>query len=62
MMILGYGVLLCGLLLLIVFLVIIFCKVGFIFWKKNIKKNFLLNELFFFDVFYYINERNFILL
>nr|YP_010433020.1 cytochrome c biogenesis protein [Cremolobus chilensis]USW06570.1 cytochrome c biogenesis protein [Cremolobus chilensis] len=62
MMILGYGALLCGSLLSIALLVITFRKVGPIFWKKNIKKNFLLNELFSFDVLYYINERNSILL
>nr|YP_010895480.1 cytochrome c biogenesis protein [Barbarea vulgaris]WJZ19303.1 cytochrome c biogenesis protein [Barbarea vulgaris] len=62
MMILGYGALLCGSLLSIALLVITFRKVGPTFWKKNIKKNFLLNELFSFDVFYYINERNSILL
>nr|YP_010635410.1 cytochrome c heme attachment protein [Rorippa sinuata]WBQ45857.1 cytochrome c heme attachment protein [Rorippa sinuata] len=62
MMILGYGALLCGSLVSIALLVITFRKVGPTFWKKNIKKNFLLNELFSFDVFYYINERNSILL
>nr|YP_010895650.1 cytochrome c biogenesis protein [Capsella orientalis]WJZ19641.1 cytochrome c biogenesis protein [Capsella orientalis] len=62
MMILGYGALLCGSLLSIALLVITFRKVGPTFWKKNIKKNFLLNELFSFDVLYYINERNSILL
>nr|YP_009356746.1 cytochrome c biogenesis protein [Arabidopsis halleri]AQV10913.1 cytochrome c biogenesis protein [Arabidopsis halleri]CZF90261.1 ycf5 [Arabidopsis halleri subsp. gemmifera]CZF91026.1 ycf5 [Arabidopsis kamchatica subsp. kamchatica] len=60
MMILGYGALLCGSLLSIALLVIIFRKVGPTFWKKK-KKN-LLNELFSFDVLYYINERNSILL
>nr|QKK48618.1 cytochrome c biogenesis protein [Ricotia lunaria] len=62
MMILGYGALLCGSLLSIARLVITFHKVGPTFWKKNIKKNNLLNELFSFDVRYYINERNSILL
>nr|QHN89861.1 cytochrome c heme attachment protein [Erysimum cheiranthoides] len=62
MMILGYGALLCGSLLSIALLVITFRKVGPTFWKKNIKKNFLLNELFSFDVLYYINERNSIVL
>nr|YP_001123513.1 cytochrome c biogenesis protein [Crucihimalaya wallichii]A4QKY3.1 RecName: Full=Cytochrome c biogenesis protein CcsA [Crucihimalaya wallichii]BAF50338.1 hypothetical protein [Crucihimalaya wallichii] len=62
LMILGYGALLCGSLLSIALLVITFRKVGPTFWKKNIKKNFLLNELFSFDVLYYINERNSILL
>ena len=62
MMILGYGALLCGSLLSIALLVITFRKVGPTFWKKNIKNNFLLNELFSFDVLYYINERNSILL
>nr|UKP89660.1 cytochrome c biogenesis protein [Pulvinatusia xuegulaensis] len=62
LMILGYGALLCGSLLSIALLVITFRKVGPTFWKKNIKKNFLLNELFSFDVLYYINERNYILL
>nr|YP_009892942.1 cytochrome c biogenesis protein [Clausia aprica]QKK39315.1 cytochrome c biogenesis protein [Clausia aprica] len=62
MMILGYGALLCGSLLSIALLVITFHKVGPTFWKKNIKKNNLLNELFSFDVLYYINERNSILL
>nr|YP_009894328.1 cytochrome c biogenesis protein [Cremolobus peruvianus]QKK40701.1 cytochrome c biogenesis protein [Cremolobus peruvianus] len=62
MMILGYGALLCGSLLSIALLVITFRKVGPIFCKKNIKKKFLLNELFSFDVLYYINERNYILL
>nr|YP_010591257.1 hypothetical protein PEX22_pgp017 [Irenepharsus magicus]WAB51316.1 hypothetical protein [Irenepharsus magicus] len=64
MMILGYGALLCGSLLSIALLVITFRKVGPTFWKNNIKKNFLLNvnELFSFDVLYYINERNSILL
>nr|YP_010591081.1 hypothetical protein PEX63_pgp017 [Geococcus pusillus]WAB50788.1 hypothetical protein [Geococcus pusillus] len=62
MMILGYGALLCGSLLSIALLVITFRKVGPTFLKKNIKKNFLLNELFSFDVLYYINERNSILL
>nr|ANH20919.1 cytochrome c heme attachment protein [Arabidopsis halleri subsp. gemmifera] len=62
MMILGYGALLCGSLLSIALLVIIFRKVGPTFWKKKKKKNFLLNELFSFDVLYYINERNSILL
>nr|YP_009893029.1 cytochrome c biogenesis protein [Cardamine bulbifera]QKK39402.1 cytochrome c biogenesis protein [Cardamine bulbifera]UNZ97705.1 cytochrome c heme attachment protein [Cardamine bulbifera]UNZ98215.1 cytochrome c heme attachment protein [Cardamine bulbifera] len=62
MMILGYGALLCGSLLSMALLVITFRKVGPTFWKKNIKKKFLLNELFSFDVFYYINERNSILL
>nr|QKK49573.1 cytochrome c biogenesis protein [Streptanthus cooperi] len=62
MMILGYGALLCGSLLSIALLVITFRKVGSTFWKKNMKKNFLLNELFSFDVLYYINERNSILL
>nr|YP_009258302.1 ycf5 [Arabidopsis umezawana]CZF95106.1 ycf5 [Arabidopsis umezawana] len=60
MMILGYGALLCGSLLSIALLVIIFRKVGPTFWKK--KKKILLNELFSFDVLYYINERNSILL
>nr|YP_009896232.1 cytochrome c biogenesis protein [Fourraea alpina]QKK42779.1 cytochrome c biogenesis protein [Fourraea alpina] len=62
MMILGYGALLCGSLLSIALLVITFRKVGSTFWKKNMKKKFLLNELFSFDVLYYINERNSILL
>nr|YP_009894241.1 cytochrome c biogenesis protein [Cardamine pentaphyllos]QKK40614.1 cytochrome c biogenesis protein [Cardamine pentaphyllos]UHY41709.1 cytochrome c heme attachment protein [Cardamine pentaphyllos] len=62
MMILGYGALLCGSLLSMALLVITFRKVGPTFLKKNKKKNFLLNELFSFDVFYYINERNSILL
>lgn len=62
MMILGYGALLCGSLLSIALLVITFRKVGPTFWKKNIKKKILLNELFSFDVLYYINERNSILL
>nr|YP_010896418.1 cytochrome c biogenesis protein [Erysimum flavum]WJZ20496.1 cytochrome c biogenesis protein [Erysimum flavum] len=62
MMILGYGALLCGSLLSIALLVITFRKVGPTFCKKNIKKNFLLNELFSFDVLYYINERNSIVL
>nr|YP_010897025.1 cytochrome c biogenesis protein [Goldbachia sabulosa]WJZ21103.1 cytochrome c biogenesis protein [Goldbachia sabulosa] len=62
MMILGYGALLCGSLLSIALLVITFRKVGPTFWKKNIKKHFLLNELFSFDLLYYINERNSVLL
>nr|YP_009342556.1 cytochrome c biogenesis protein [Orychophragmus diffusus]APS85215.1 cytochrome c biogenesis protein [Orychophragmus diffusus] len=62
MMILGYGALLCGSLLSIALLVITFRKVRSIFWKNNMKKKFLLNELFSFDVLYYINERNSILL
>nr|QKK48273.1 cytochrome c biogenesis protein [Pseudoarabidopsis toxophylla] len=62
MMILGYGALLCGSLLSIALLVITFRKVGPTFLKKNIKKNFLVNELSSFDVLYYINERNSILL
>nr|SOG99834.1 ycf5 [Arabidopsis lyrata subsp. petraea] len=62
MMILGYGALLCGSLLSIALLVITFRKVGPTFLKKKKKKNFLLNELFSFDVLYYINERNSILL
>nr|WFF49569.1 cytochrome c biogenesis protein [Lepidium apetalum]WFF49653.1 cytochrome c biogenesis protein [Lepidium apetalum] len=62
MMILGYGALLCGSLLSIALLVITFRKVRPTFWKKNIKKKNLLNELFSFDVLYYINERNSILL
>nr|YP_009895022.1 cytochrome c biogenesis protein [Dipoma iberideum]QKK41482.1 cytochrome c biogenesis protein [Dipoma iberideum] len=62
MMILGYGALLCGSLLSIALLVITFRKVRPTFWKKNIKKQFLLNEFFSFDVLYYINERNSILL
>nr|QKK47324.1 cytochrome c biogenesis protein [Phoenicaulis cheiranthoides] len=62
MMILGYGALLCGSLLSIALLVITFRNVGPTFWKKNIKKKKLLNELFSFDVLYYINERNSILL
>nr|YP_009899315.1 cytochrome c biogenesis protein [Myagrum perfoliatum]QKK46123.1 cytochrome c biogenesis protein [Myagrum perfoliatum] len=62
MMILGYGALLCGSLLSIALLVITFRKVGSTFWKKNMKKKMLLNELFSFDVLYYINERNSILL
>nr|CZF90091.1 ycf5 [Arabidopsis croatica] len=61
MMILGYGALLCGSLLSIALLVITFRKVGPTFWKKK-KKKILLNELFSFDVLYYINERNSILL
>nr|QKG03533.1 cytochrome c biogenesis protein [Erysimum teretifolium]QKG03873.1 cytochrome c biogenesis protein [Erysimum teretifolium] len=62
MMILGYGALLCGSLLSIALLVITFRKVGPTFWKKNITKKILLNELFSFDVLYYINERNSIVL
>nr|YP_010323375.1 cytochrome c biogenesis protein [Dendroarabis fruticulosa]UKP88559.1 cytochrome c biogenesis protein [Dendroarabis fruticulosa] len=62
MMILGYGALLCGSLLSIALLVIKFRKTGPTFWNKNIKKNNLLNELFYFDVLYYINEKNSILL
>nr|QKK51652.1 cytochrome c biogenesis protein [Plagioloba crenulata] len=62
MMILGYGALLCGSLLSIALLVITFRKVGPTFWKKNSQKKKLLNELFSFDVLYYINERNSILL
>jgi len=62
MMILGYGALLCGSLLSIALLVITFRKVGSTFWKNNIKTKFLLNELFSFDVLYYINKRNSILL
>nr|QKG03788.1 cytochrome c biogenesis protein [Erysimum teretifolium] len=62
MMILGYGALLCGSLLSIALLVIAFRKVGPTFWKKNITKKILLNELFSFDVLYYINERNSIVL
>nr|CZF89071.1 ycf5 [Arabidopsis arenosa] len=62
MMILGYGALLCGSLLSIALLVITFRKVGPTFWKKKKTKKFLLNELFSFDVLYYINERNSILL
>ena len=62
MMILGYGALLCGSLLSMALLVITFRKVGPDFWKKNIKNNSLLNKLFSFDVFYYLNERNSFLL
>nr|QJF68794.1 cytochrome c heme attachment protein [Cakile maritima] len=62
MMILGYGALLCGSLLSIALLVITFRKVGYTFWKNNMKTKFLLNELFSFDVLYYINEKNSILL
>lgn len=62
MMILGYGALLCGSLLSIALLVITFRKAGPTFLKKNSKKKKLLNELFSFDVLYYINERNSILL
>lgn len=62
MMILGYGALLCGSLLSIALLVITFRKIGPTFWKKNSKKKKLLNELFSFDVLYYITERNSILL
>nr|YP_010589853.1 hypothetical protein PEX89_pgp017 [Menkea sphaerocarpa]WAB48680.1 hypothetical protein [Menkea sphaerocarpa] len=62
MMILGYGALLCGSLLSIALLVITFRKVGPTFWKPNITKKNLLNELFSFDILYYINERNSILL
>nr|YP_010590555.1 hypothetical protein PEW08_pgp017 [Arabidella chrysodema]WAB50086.1 hypothetical protein [Arabidella chrysodema]WAB51579.1 hypothetical protein [Arabidella chrysodema] len=62
MMILGYGALLCGSLLSIALLVITFRKVGPTFWKPNITKKILLNELFSFDILYYINERNSILL
>nr|YP_009894761.1 cytochrome c biogenesis protein [Draba aizoides]QKK41221.1 cytochrome c biogenesis protein [Draba aizoides] len=63
MMILGYGALLCGSLLSIALLVITFRKVVPTFWNENIKtKNLLFNELFYFDVPYYINERNSILL
>lgn len=59
MMILGYGALLCGSLLSIALLVITFRKVVPTFWNEDIKtKNLLFNELFYFDVFYYINERN----
>nr|QKK51219.1 cytochrome c biogenesis protein [Teesdalia nudicaulis] len=46
----------------IALLVITFRKVEPTFWKNNIKKNFLLNELFSFDVLYDINERNSFLL
>nr|YP_009899145.1 cytochrome c biogenesis protein [Matthiola ovatifolia]QKK45953.1 cytochrome c biogenesis protein [Matthiola ovatifolia] len=62
MMILGYGALLCGSLLSIALLVITFRNVSPTFWKKKKKKNNLLNQLFSFDVLYYINERNSILL
>nr|YP_001123864.1 cytochrome c biogenesis protein [Nasturtium officinale]A4QLY4.1 RecName: Full=Cytochrome c biogenesis protein CcsA [Nasturtium officinale]QDE52654.1 cytochrome c biogenesis protein [Nasturtium officinale]WDA91233.1 cytochrome c heme attachment protein [Nasturtium officinale]BAF50689.1 hypothetical protein [Nasturtium officinale] len=62
MMILGYGALLCGSLLSMALLVITFRKVGPTFLQKNIKKKFLLTELFSFDVFYSINEKNAILL
>ena len=62
MMILGYGALLCGSLLSIALLVITFRKVGSTFWKNNMKNKMLLNELFSFDVLYYINERNSILI
>lgn len=62
MMILGYGALLCGSLLSIALLVITFRKIGSTFWKNNMKIKFLLNEFFSFDVLYYINERNSILL
>nr|YP_009895281.1 cytochrome c biogenesis protein [Draba oligosperma]QKK41741.1 cytochrome c biogenesis protein [Draba oligosperma] len=62
MMILGYGALLCGSLLSIALLVITFRKVVPTFWNENIKTKNLLNELFYFDVLYYINERNSILL
>nr|YP_010897286.1 cytochrome c biogenesis protein [Matthiola stoddartii]WJZ22312.1 cytochrome c biogenesis protein [Matthiola stoddartii] len=62
MMILGYGALLCGSLLSIALLVITFRKVSPTFWKNKIKKNNLLNKLFAFDILYYINERNYILL
>nr|CUA65114.1 ycf5 [Bunias orientalis] len=62
MMILGYGALLCGSLLSIALLVITFRKVSPTFCKNKIKKNNLLSELFSFDVLYYINERNSILL
>nr|QKK48792.1 cytochrome c biogenesis protein [Sisymbrium aculeolatum] len=62
MMILGYGALLCGSLLSIALLVITFRKVGSTFLKKNMKKKKLLTEFFSFDVLYYINERNSILL
>nr|SFV94435.1 cytochrome c biogenesis protein [Cochlearia officinalis] len=62
MMILGYGALLCGSLLSIALLVITFRKVGPTFFKKNIKKNLILNEFFSFDVLYDINEGNSILL
>nr|YP_010896073.1 cytochrome c biogenesis protein [Draba alpina]WJZ20063.1 cytochrome c biogenesis protein [Draba alpina]WJZ22484.1 cytochrome c biogenesis protein [Draba alpina] len=61
MMILGYGALLCGSLLSIALLVITFRKVVPTFWNENIKTKNLLNELFYFDV-YYIKERNSILL
>nr|YP_001123600.1 cytochrome c biogenesis protein [Draba nemorosa]A4QL70.1 RecName: Full=Cytochrome c biogenesis protein CcsA [Draba nemorosa]BAF50425.1 hypothetical protein [Draba nemorosa] len=61
MMILGYGALLCGSLLSIALLVITFRKVVPPFWNENIKTKNLLNELFYFDV-YYIKERNSILL
>nr|YP_010896245.1 cytochrome c biogenesis protein [Draba melanopus]WJZ20236.1 cytochrome c biogenesis protein [Draba melanopus] len=62
MMILGYGALLCGSLLSIALLVITFRKVVPTFWNENIKTKNLLNEFFYFDVLYYINERNSILL
>nr|YP_009486344.1 cytochrome c biogenesis protein [Draba oreades]AWB12533.1 cytochrome c biogenesis protein [Draba oreades] len=62
MMILGYGALLCGSLLSIALLVITFRKVVPTFWNENIKTKNLLNGLFYFDVLYYINERNSILL
>nr|QKK48014.1 cytochrome c biogenesis protein [Physaria pinetorum] len=64
MMILGYGALLCGSLLSIALLVITFHKVGPTILKlqKNLTKKLLLNEFFSFDVLYYINQRNSILL
>nr|YP_009897095.1 cytochrome c biogenesis protein [Hornungia petraea]QKK43729.1 cytochrome c biogenesis protein [Hornungia petraea] len=62
MMIVGYGALLCGSLLSIALLVITFRKVGPTFLKKNIKKKIFFYELFPWDVLYYINERNSILL
>nr|YP_010044580.1 cytochrome c heme attachment protein [Gynandropsis gynandra]QPF24534.1 cytochrome c heme attachment protein [Gynandropsis gynandra] len=62
MMVLGYGALLCGSLLSIALLVITFQKVRPIFWKKNIQNNIFLNESFSFGRFYYMNERNSILL
>nr|YP_009757365.1 cytochrome c biogenesis protein [Capparis spinosa var. herbacea]QIM59181.1 cytochrome c biogenesis protein [Capparis spinosa var. herbacea] len=62
MMVLGYGALLCGSLLSIALLVIIFRKVKPIFGKKNIQSNIFLNESFSFCGLYYMNERKNILL
>nr|YP_009897514.1 cytochrome c biogenesis protein [Iberis amara]QKK44148.1 cytochrome c biogenesis protein [Iberis amara] len=62
LMILGYGALLCGSLLSIALLVITVRKAGPTFWKNNKKTFSLLTELFSFDVLYYINEKDAILL